>query len=399
MPQRVLEGVKVLDLSQGIAGSYCVKLLADFGAEVIKVEPPTGDPARRTGPFPADIPHPEKSALFLHLNTGKKGVTLNLGCQTGRMILKRLAAQVDVLVENFEPRVASSLGLSYEALAAVNPGLILTSISTFGDWGPYHNYKGGNLVSYALSGHLYINGDPEREPVSPAGNLPAYVGGLHGFVGTLVALHAREKVGRGQHVEIALTECMAALHQFTVTRYTYAGVIQKRVGNRYPFAHPITIYRCQGGYVAVSASTEEQTERLLLLLGMPHLREDPRFQTGIHRLAHAQEFDELVTPWFLTRSKWEIFAACQELRIPCAPVSTVADLLVDDQYRARAFWTEVDHPAVGRLTYPGAPFRMEETPWQTGRAPLLGEHNVEVYGRYLGYQPRELVQLRGAGVI
>ncbi len=400
MVEQALEGVKVLDLSDYISGPYCTKMLAAFGAEVIKVEKPgEGDSARRMGPFFEDRPHPEGSALFLYLNTSKKSITLDFERPTGLKLLKELIKSTDVLVENFEPRVMPGLGLDYGTLERINPGLVMTSISSFGQSGPYRDYKATSIVNYALSGHLYINGEPDREPLQGPGPQPEYQGGLHGFLGTMMALYCREDTGLGQWVDISNLECMAGFHQFTITRYTYGGEIKERTGNRYESDHPITIYPCKDGYIAVSASSRPQQELLYSLIGMPELIEDPRFQTVQDRIANADAFDNLILPWLKERTKDELFHTCSEWRVPCAPVSGPEELLNDPHYQARGFWIEVDHPETGKLTYPGAPFKMSETPWQVGRAPLLGEHNEEIYCRRLDYSKQDLVVLRETGVI
>lgn len=400
MAERALEGITVLDLSQCISGPYCTKMLAAFGAEVIKVEKPgEGDVARRMGPFLEDKPHPERSGLFLYLNTGKKSITLDTGSSTGLKIIKELARTADVLVENFEPRVMPGLGLDYETLVKINPRLVMTSISSFGQTGPYRDYKATSIIEYALSGHLYINGEPDREPLQGPGPQPEYQGGLHGFFGTMVALYSREDTGLGQHVDVSTVECMSGFHQFTINYYTYGGEIKRREGNRYSGNAPVTLYPCQDGYVSLSASAPLQRELLYALIGMPELRDDTRFMTREDLIANADAFDALVQPWFKERKKDEIFHTCAEWRVPCAPVSNPNDLLDDPHFKARGFWVELDHPEAGRLTYPGAPFKMSETPWQAGRAPLLGEHNQEIYCQRLGYTREDLVKLRERGVI
>ena len=400
MAEQALEGIKVLDLSEYVSGAYCGKMLGAFGAEVIKIEKPgEGDGARKMGPFFEDRPHLERSAPFLYLNTNKKSITLNLRTQTGLKIIKELVKTADVLVENFEPRVMPALGLDYETLERINPRLVMTSISSFGQSGPYRDYKAASIIDYALSGHLYINGEPDREPLQGPGPQPEYQGGLHGFLGTMMALYSREETGLGQWVDASIVECMAGFHQFTVTRYTYGGEIKQRSGNRYESDHPIAIYACKDGHVALSASSRAQQELLFSLIGMPELIEDPRFQTAQDRIANADVLDALILPWFKERTKNELFHTCSEWRVPCAPVSGPEELLNDPHYKARGFWVEVDHPETGKLTYPGAPFKMSETPWRAGRAPLLGEHNEEIYCGHLHYTREVLVRLRGMGVI
>jgi len=397
---KALEGIRVLDLSRHVSGPYCTKMLAAFGAEVIKVEKPgLGDMARHIGPFLDDQPHPETSALFLYLNTGKKSITLNPEEPTGADLLKRLSEDTDVLVENFRPGHMSDLGLNYKTLENINSGLIMVSITDFGQNGPYRDFKGGRLIGNALSGYMYINGDPDREPLAGGGEQPAYQGGLHAYTGIMAALISRQMTGKGQFIDISIMECMASLHQFTVNRYVYSGKIQQRTGNRYLWSHPITIYPCRDGYVSISASTDDQTEMLLLLMEMPHLLEDPRFSTGFNRLAHADEFDELVKSWFLQKTKKEIIELCQEWRVPAGPVNDVSDLLNEEQYQARDFWVELDHPLAGKHPYAGRPFKMSETPGEYNQAPLLGEHNEEIYLNRLGLSRTEMDRLKEEGVI
>lgn len=400
MNHKALEGIRVLDLSRHVSGPYCTKMLAAFGAEVIKGEKPgQGDIGRHIGPFLDDQPHPETSALFLYLNTGKKGITLNLEKPAGADLLKRLIEDADVLVENFRPGYMSDLGLDYKILKGINSGLIMASITDFGQNGPYRDFKGGRLIGNALSGYMYINGDPDREPLAGGGEQPSYQGGLHAYTGIMAALISRQMTGKGQFIDISIMECMASLHQFTVNRYVYSGKIQKRIGNRYLWSHPITIYSCRDGYVSISASTDDQTEMLLLLMEMPHLLDDPRFSTGFNRLAHADEFDELVKPWFLQKTKREIIELCQEWRVPAAAVNDVSDLLNEEQYQARDFWVGLDHPLAGKHPYAGPPFKMSETPGEYHRAPLLGEHNEEIYLNRLGLSRTEMDQLTKKGII
>jgi crotonobetainyl-CoA:carnitine CoA-transferase CaiB-like acyl-CoA transferase len=246
---------------------------------------------------------------------------------------------------------------------------------------------------------MFVNGDAVREPLAGGGEQPAYQGGLHAFTGILAALIARQHTQKGQHIDISVMECMTSLHQFTINRYVYSGKIQKRTGNRYLWSHPIAIYPCKDGQISISASTEDQAERLLLLMEIPQLLEDPRFNNGFQRLVHAEEFDELVSPWFLQRTKKEIFDLCQEWRVPASPVNDVSDILEEEQYAARDFWVELDHPEAGKLPYAGPPFKMSETPAEYRRASLLGEHNEDVYLVRLGLSRRELDELKIDGIV
>lgn len=400
MTEQALDGIKVLELSEYVSGPYCGKMLAAFGAEVIKIEQPErGDGARRVGSFIEDMPNPEGSGLFLYLNTNKKSITLSLKTSTGLNIMKELVKNTDVLVENFAPQVMPTLGIDYQILNRINPRLVMTSISSFGQSGPYRDYKSTAIVDYAISGHMYINGEPDREPLQGPGPQPEYQAGIHGFLGTMMALYLREDTGLGQWVDVSILESMAAFHQFTITRFTHNQEIKRRSGNRYESDHPIAIYPCKDGYVTIVPATELQRELLYSLIGMPELKEDPRFRTAQDRIANADALDALIIPWLQERTKKEVFATCSEWRVPCAPVNSPEDILTDPHYRSREFWVEIDHPETGKLTYPSAPFKMSETPWRAGRAPLLGEHNEEVYCQRLGYTRNDLVRMTEMGVV
>jgi crotonobetainyl-CoA:carnitine CoA-transferase CaiB-like acyl-CoA transferase len=220
MAEGVLEGVKVIDLTRSIAGPYCTKLMADYGAEVIKVEPPEGDPCRLLGPFPGNVPHQEKGGLFLFLNTNKKGVTLDLKQPKGKALLQELVKDADVLVESFPPQVMAELGLSYEALAKANPRLVMASISNFGQTGPYRDWKATEIVVEAIGGNMYISGDHDREPLSFGVPLFQFVAGQSALAGTLVALFERQRSGLGQHIDVSTAEAVAACIPYTFQYYT-----------------------------------------------------------------------------------------------------------------------------------------------------------------------------------
>jgi len=385
----------VLDLSENISGPYCAKLLADYGAEVIKVERPGGgDAARSIGPFLKDEPHPEKSGLFLYLNTNKKGITLNLKDRSGQGILKRLVQQADVLVQNYEPRLLPGLGLCYEELEQVKPGLIMTSISYFGQTGPYRDYKGSEMIALALGGLMYMTGAPDREPLKGSGFQAEFQAGLNAAVAAMTALYFREATGQGQHIDVSVMEVVASILEAAVLNHEYNGTVRGRAGARHHSAYPSTILPCRDGYVHVHASTDwEAFSRFMEAPGLL----DPKFE-GAHRL-YADEMDELMLPWLLAHDADEIFTSAQTWRFPFAKVLDIDELLEDVQYKDRGFWVEVDHPIAGWLTYPGAPFKMEETPWKAGRAPLLGEHNEEIYCGRLGFTREDLVLLRESGVV
>jgi crotonobetainyl-CoA:carnitine CoA-transferase CaiB-like acyl-CoA transferase len=394
--EAALSNVKVLDLTHYIAGPYCTKLLADYGAEVVKIEKPgEGDGARRMGPFLNDEPHPEKSGLFLYLNNNKKSITLNLKTDTGAKIFKELVKEADVVVENFSPGVMSRLGLDYAALDKINPRLVMTSISNFGQDGPYRDYKSAHIVGWAMAGWRYTDGLPGRPPVQPGGWLTHYVAGLYGAVGTMGALNHQDETGIGQHVDISLWEALLLIAPYHTVMYAYSGMLHQPLGRAY-----VGIVPCKDGYIGINCFNQPQWELLCKFMGMPQMLEDSRFATfGLMALLHVDEAIELITPWAMERTKDEIFHSGQEWRVPTGLVPTSEEILSLAQFQARDFFVEVDHPKIGKVTQPGAPFKMSETPWQMRRAaPLLGEHNDEFYGE-LGYSKEDLVRLREQCII
>ena len=404
MTDQALSGVKVLDLTWHMAGPYCTKLLADYGADVIKVERPgSGDPARSMGPFFKDDPHHEKSGLFLHLNTSKKSITLNLKSETGVKIFKELVKDVDILVESFSPRVMPSLGLSYEEQKKLNPRLVMTSISNFGQTGPYRDYKATEMVSQAMGSLMYITGQPDREPLKIGGSQAQYSAGVSAFLTTLGALYGQEQMGLGQHVDVSVMECLINASETVDTWYSAFGAIQGRRWYRYILGFLVDVYDAKDGYLLLGASGVAGTgmPKIPLLVDRPELIEHPYFRADDPRARMAasdEEFDALINPYFKEHTKMEIAEKAQELRMSTGPVQTTQELVNSPQLKARGYFGEIEHPVVGKLAYPGMPLVMSETPHRWGRAPLLGEHNEEVYG-HLGYTRGDLVKLRERGVI
>ncbi|MBI4300296.1 MAG: CoA transferase [Chloroflexi bacterium] len=400
-PKKALSDLVVLDLTHYVAGPYCTKLLADYGAEVIKVERPgIGDGARRIGPFPNDLPDPERSGLFLHLNTNKMGITLNLKAALGKMILLKLIMRADILVENFEPRVMPSLGFAYDELEKLNPRLVMTSVSNFGQTGPYRDYRASEITAFAMTGRMYRVGLEKREPVRYAEHMLQYFAGAAAASATMCAVIGAKLRGSGQHVDVSLIESLMGSVDSRLLRFPYTHRPPRREGAGRLGAFLRGVYPCKDGFIAISGNHERQWARLVQMLGKPELLHDPRFATTEARLQHADEFEAIFLPWLVERTKSEIFRLAQRHRVIVTPVYTTAELLEDPQYRARGFFVEVEHPVAGRFQYPGAPFRMAESPWQVRRpAPLLGQDNEEIYCRQLGYSREDLVRLRQLGVI
>jgi len=399
MGERALSGVKVLDLTHYIAGPYCTKLLADYGAEVIKVEPPGyGDAARRLGPFFSDDPHPEKSGLFLYLNTNKLGITLNLKSKIGVEIFKELVKETDILVENFSPRVMPGLELDYENLEKINPKLIMTSISNFGQFGPYRDYKATEIVADAMGGWMTIIGHPEREPLKPGGNQAQFIAGLFGSVGTISAFYGQKMNAVGQHVDISIMEAVLYIQMNLTSMYSCQGTIIKRYGNRSaPF--PSGILPCKDGYIGAITITADKWPVLCQWMGMPELTEDPRFLTAADRAENIDELDAIMISWLVEHDSEELYKEAQKRRLPFGVPASSKMLLESQHIKERGYFVEVEHPATGKVRYPGAQVKMGDLPYKLKGAPLLGEHNEEVYCSKLGYNKRDLVRLREQGVI
>ncbi|MBL7165474.1 MAG: CoA transferase [Dehalococcoidales bacterium] len=397
--EQALSGVRVLDVTHYIAGPYCTKLLADYGAEVVKVERPgTGDGARRIGPFYKDDPHPEKSGLFLYLNTNKRGVTLNLKSETGIKIFRELVADADILVENFNPRVMPSLGLDYESLERINPGLVMTSISNFGQTGPYRDYKATEIVADAMGGWMSIIGHPGREPLKPGGNQAQFVSGLFGGVGTMTAFHGRELTGVGQHVDISLMDAVLYIQMNITQIYHYHERITGRIGNMV-LPPPGSILPCRDGYIGAIAVTNSQWQSLCEWMGKPELASDERFLTRIHRTENVDELIATLIPWLLEHDQEELLSEAQKRRIPFGIPAAADRLLNSEHLNERGYFVDVEHPFTGKVRYPGAQFGLGDLPYELKPAPLLGEHNEEIYCRRLGYNNKDLVKLRETGVI
>ena len=395
----LLSGLKVLDVSHYVAGPYATRLMAAQGAEVIKVERPDGgDPARRLGPFPDDVPHPEKSALFLYLNTSKKGVTLNLKTEAGKKIFNQLAAWADVLVESFEPRVMPGLGLGYDTLAASNPSLVMTSISNFGQTGPYRDYGAREINLYALGGLMYITGEPDREPLQMAARLCQYGAGQNALVATLAAVWHREMTDEGQHVDVAISEYAATILENALSMYSYTGSSLTRTGNRGYGRAAWGPYPCEDGYVGVIAGPDHLWPAMAQLMETPELA-DPRFATRDGRAANADELDALMLPWLARHAKREIFEKAQYMGLAFAYVASPEDILRWEHLHERGYFAEVHHPEAGNLKYPRGPYDAGGREWRLEPAPLLGQHNHEIFSERLGYSTQDLVRLRESDVI
>jgi crotonobetainyl-CoA:carnitine CoA-transferase CaiB-like acyl-CoA transferase len=409
MPNGSLTSLKIVELSERVAGPFCTKVMADLGAQVIKIEKPgTGDIARSHGPFPADVPHPEKSARFLYLNTNKLGVTLDVNTSAGRGLFQDLLADADVLVETQPPGFLDQLDLGYDQLHERFPRLIVTSITPFGQTGPYKSYKAYDLNCF----HMGVVGyetpfnyvtDPEREPPIKAGGGQAdMLTGWTAATATMCAVFHRDVTGQGQHVDIAEVEAVAHMIRPNITFYSHEppeGPNRSRFLRRTKWGLSY-VFPCRNGHVALLALTDQHWESLKELMGHPDWAESDIFATMMQRFQHIDALDASVAAWIADQDRDELARKGQELHIPVFPVRSMREMITSEQYRERNFFVEIDHPVAGPLTYPGAPFKLSATPWQVrSPAPRLGEHNVQVYGERLGLSSERIAQLRRDGVI
>ena len=397
---------RIIDLSTEIAGPYAGRLFADYGSDVIKVEPAGGgDPARQMGPFYQDDPHPEKCLLFLCLNCNKRGVTLNLETDAGRRILRDLVKTADVLLESFTPGYLDSLGLGYDALSEINPGLVLTSVTPFGQTGPYRDYVGNDLVYQAAGGMMYTSGAHHREPLKHGHPQSLYLGGITAAYATSIALYARDVIGHGQHLDVSLAETAAAHHYQPVIRYTFLGAVDRRAPkadtNNLKSAGWQGIVPTGDGFISPTLrpprralSGAEAWKEYANLIGRPEIGD------ALAEAKTSQERDSVLMPALKEVGKFDYYHRIMSNEWLGGVVQTSEDLVNCPQLEERGFWTEVDHPVMGKVRLPGELFRMPESPWSMRYpAPLLGQHNAAVYSGELGYDKEELIKLRQQGAI
>ncbi len=393
-----LDDIKVLDLSRGIAGPLCARLLGDFGADVIKVEPREGECGRRMPPFFGTEPDPEKSLFFLLANLNKRGVTLDLETPQGAALLRALARKVDVVVESFPPGYLASQGLDLASLERENPGLIMTSITPFGQTGPKSHYNGNEIVAYATSGIMHISGTADREPLKHGGFPAQYEAGMNGMLATLMALLVRDETGEGQAVDVSVQEVAASTLVINQPYYSWSGGVQNRRRSEGSLFGQVT--PCKDGFFVCQEGGGASWDELADFFGREELKEE-RFADPAQRALNGEALDEILLAATCERSMAEMFeTACGKYRMLFGIVQTPADLARCRQLEARKFYEEVDHPVIGRIRVPFRLFNMTAGGAQCRRpSPLLGQHNDEVYGGVLGLLEKERAELRGRGVI
>jgi crotonobetainyl-CoA:carnitine CoA-transferase CaiB-like acyl-CoA transferase len=420
-----LGDIRVLDLA-GEIGQYATKLLADLGAEVIKVEPPGGDPVRALPPNLRK--HPEQSLYWLNLNTNKRSITLDIASDDGRKLLRRLAETADVVVESFEPGYLTSLGLGYDDLSRDRPGLIFTSITGFGQTGPHAKYKAPDIVGVAMGGIMWLAGEPMDPPNVPPWRQGYISASIMGAAGTLTALFHRDRTGQGQHVDVSMQEALSLAQETAMQTWDMNQALRVRSGSRgiIPFDIPgIGVYECSDGHVFGYLGTPGGAPWTAMLEWMveegkaENLNESPyrefienlnlRFLTSIvqdpstlgEKIQKMGHMAGVLRRFTASKTKWEMYEEGQRRRLLWGIVSTPEDIAKKPQLEYRQWLAHIQHPEINEtLPYPGPPYRLSETPWAIRmRPPLIGEHNSEIYGNELGITPAEWQRLESQGVV
>lgn len=385
-----LADITVIEVAESVAGAFCGRMLAGFGARVIKVErPPHGNWTRYAEPQLTGYDAPDAGALYLYDNMGKESVLLDWKSDEGKRELLNLVRGADVLIDDWQPRTRRELGIDADTLRSLNPALVNLSMTPFGLSGPYADWKSTPLVSLALGGYLYLSGEEDREPLMLPGYQAQRLTAMKGYAGIMLALRAREISGNGQQVEVSEMEALAALHQFTFVSHEYDGIIRRRAGvrlatGRRTGGYPITTLPCKDGYITFSASAPHQWDYVCALIGREDLLIDPRFAAFQSLKDAADEIDEILLEWCADKTRQEIVElAAGVYSVPASPVFDLSETLQDDQYIERRLFTEFDHPQGGSLTFPRAPFHMSSTQPKFTPAPSLGQHGA------LAPKPRE----------
>jgi len=372
-----------------------------MGAEVVKAEPPAGDPSRHEGPFVGESPHPEKSCLFLYVNAGKLGITLSLENPKARRIFEQLIESADVLLEDTSPGTLDALGLGYERLSQINRRLVVTSITPFGQTGPYRNYKAYSLNTYHSGGDGYLlQSGPEslsRPPMTAGGHMGDFEAGGSAAVATIAALFARQATGEGQHVDVSKQEALLALNRDIAARTASGENEETRLTRTYPYGGMMP---CKDGYVVLSVNETHHWQTLLKIMGRLDLAEDARFETHEARSRHGDEANRYIAQWAEQHTKSEIYRSALEFGCPIGFVAAADEVVNSPQFAARGLFQEIHHPSAGTGKYAALPFVLASGPGRASQpAPLLGEHNQLLLGERLGYPRNELELLRQDGAI
>ena len=392
---KALEGIKILDFTRVLAGPFCTMMLADLGAEVIKVERPgAGDDSRHFGPFVG-----EESAYFMSINRNKKSITLNLKEPAAVEIIKRMIPKMDVVVENFRPGVMEKLGLGYEVLKELNPGLIYASSSGFGHTGPYSQLPAYDLILQGMGGIMSITGPDSEHPTKVGSSIADIFAGTFCAIGILAALHHREKTGEGQEVDVSMLDSQVAILENAVARYFVTGESPVPIGNRHPSIAPFATFHTTDGFINIAVGNDAIWKRFCELVGRPELVEDSRFSTNGARNDNWQELEPILQEILSKDSTEGWIERLRKAAVPCGPINNIEQVVNDPQVRHRQMIVEVEHPVAGKFKMPGCPLKLSATPAEEfSPAPVLGADLESVLSEYAGLSAEEIEDLKKRGV-
>lgn len=385
-----LKNIRVLDFTRVLAGPYCTMLLADMGAEVIKIERPDGgDDTRHFGPFTNN-----ESGYFMYLNRGKKSIALDLKTREAIAAVNALVEKSDVLIENFRPGVMKKLGLDYETLRQVNPKLVYTSISGFGQYGPYSQRGAYDLIAQAMGGMMSITGYEDTPPTRTGSSLGDMSAAMYAAYGTMVALFHRQQTGEGQFVDVAMMDSIFSLLESNIMRYTIDNITPQRIGSRHPLSSPFDVYAGKNGYVVIAIANDSLFSKLCTFIGKPELAEHPKFSTDPQRKVNENELKAIIEEWLKQHDVHDVVERANNNGIPCAPISTVNEVCESEHIKVREMLVEIEHPVAGTIKIPGHPVKFSNTPAVIkDPSPGLGEHTDEILQNVLNYDQAKVKEL------
>lgn len=377
-----LQGIRVLDLTRVLAGPYCTMMLADYGANVIKIEPPkVGDDSRAYGPFVG-----KESAYFMSLNRNKRSITLNFKRQADIDLFKEMVKQADVVVENYRPGTMEKFGLGYDVLKEIKPDLIYAACSGFGATGPYVHKPAYDIIVQAMGGIMSVTGPEGGEPTRVGASVGDIIAGLFTTIGVMMALHHRGQTGEGQKVDVGMLDCQVAVLENAISRYLVSGEVPQPIGNRHPSITPFAGYTAKDGHIIVGAGNDRLWEKLCHLIERTDLLADERFSTNLKRTQNVNEMKVILDAVFKVKTIDEWMEALEAAGVPCAPINTVDKVINDPQIKAREMIVELEHPVAGNMKVPGVPIKFSATPGSVDTpAPLLGQHTEEIMKELLGW--------------
>jgi CoA:oxalate CoA-transferase len=393
---KALEEIVVLDLTRVLAGPYAAMVLADFGANVIKIEPPVvGDDSRAFGPFVG-----KESVYFMSLNRGKRSLTLNLKEPEGVSLFKELVKKADVVLENYRPGTMEKLGIGYEELRKINPGIVYAACSGFGHSGPYSTKPAYDVIVQGMGGIMSITGQENGEPTRVGASVGDITAGLFTVIGIMMGLYQCELTGVGQKVDVAMLDCQVAILENAIARYLVSGSVPQPIGNRHPSITPFEAFKACDGYVIIAVGNDKLWAEFCKLIERPDLVSDPRFINNPSRTAHQKDLKAILDKVFLTKTVAQWLEELDKAGIPCGPINSVDQVMADPQVLARNMIVETNHPVAGPIKMAGIPIKLSETPGSVDiPAPLLGQHTDEILKQFLFMSDEEISRLKQAAVL